>query len=498
MPVTHQNQPSAPSALLPIWAVALLAFALVACQPDNRTPSGEPQAAAPPGPEIVVQPPVGERIVPNTRGEMMMSLAPVAQSASPAVVNVFATRDGTRSQGRVYDDPAMRRFGEGFRGVPRERAEQSLGSGVIVRTDGVVVTNNHVVQGASALRIITADRREFEARIVLSDPRTDLAVLQIEGADQPFPALPFADTRDVKVGDMVLAIGNPFGLTQTVTSGIVSAVARTEVGVSDYSFFIQTDAAINRGNSGGALVDMTGALVGVNTAIYSQSGGSNGIGFAIPSEMVRRVVESALADGRVVRPWLGARVAPVTAGMARGLGLPRPYGVSITQVFPGASADQAGLRPDDIILTVGGIEIFDEQGLRYQFATQAPGAQVPLSVRRGVETIAMTAIAAAPPEGDADARVLSGRHPLDGAVIVTLSPAAAEDAGLDPFLSGVVVRETAAARPDLMRGDIIRAINGRPVRNSAEVEQALRAGRGGQWTIVVERDGQATEYAYRR
>ena len=447
-------------------------------------------------PSIVVQPPVMERVVPSTRGAMMMSLAPVAEGAAPAVVNVFATRFAGRDSSRVYDDPTMRRYGEGLRGVEPERAAQSLGSGVIVRADGIVVTNNHVVQGADSLRIVTSDRREFEATLVLADPLTDLAVLRIQGAEEPFSVMPFADTRGVKVGDMVLAIGNPFGLSQTVTSGIVSALARTELGVSDFSFFIQTDAAINRGNSGGALVDMTGALVGVNTAIYSENGGSNGIGFAIPAEMVRRVVESALDDGRVVRPWLGVRVQAVSASNARSFGLSRPTGVIVAEVYPGAVADTAGIRPGDVILQVGGIEVIDEQGLRYQYATHAPGQTVPLVLRRDGQNVDVATIAAAPPDRQADERVLSGRHPLTGAVVITLSPAAAEHEGLDPFLSGVVVRDTDRPRPDLRRGDIIRSVNGTPVRTTGELERALRAGRAEGWRVEIERNGERSTFNY--
>jgi Do/DeqQ family serine protease len=424
---------------------------------------------------------------------MMMSLAPVVDRASPAVVNVYAAR---RARGpSILDDPVMRRFGEGLQDLPEGRISQSLGSGVIVRADGVIVTNNHVVQGADELKVVLADRREFDARLILSDPRTDLAVLQIVGADAVMPTLPFADTSAVKVGDMVLAIGNPFGLTQTVTSGIVSALARTEVGVSDFSFFIQTDAAINRGNSGGALVDMTGALVGVNTAIYSETGGSNGVGFAIPAEMVRRVVEAAVTEGRVVRPWLGARVEGVTQARARELGLSRPQGVIITAVYPGAAADAAGLTAGDVILRVGPVAIADEQGLRFQFATYTPGMQVPLTVRRNGQEETVLAPAQAPPAGEADARQLSGRHPLNGAVIVTLSPATADERGLDPFLSGVVITQVDGLRRDIRRGDIIRTVNGRSVQSASEVERALSTARG-PITLGIEREGRVVELAY--
>src|SRR5688572_25736402 len=289
------------------------------------------------------------------------------------------------------------------------RVENSLGSGVIVRADGVIVTNNHVIQGAQSLKVVLADRREFDAALVLADPRVDLAVLRINPGNERLPTLPFANTHDAQVGDLVLAIGNPFGLQQTVTSGIISALARTEVGVSDYAFFIQTDAAINRGNSGGALVDMNGALVGINSAIFSDSGGgSNGVGFAIPSEMVRRVVESAVSGGTtVVRPWLGARMQTVNAELARSLNLPRPEGVLVSELYPRSAGERAGLRNGDIILAVAGTEVRDEAAVRYQFATQRPGSRVPLTVLRNGRRMTLTANAEAPPGGTPQARELS-------------------------------------------------------------------------------------------
>ncbi len=432
-----------------------------------------------------------ERIVPASQGQMQLSFAPVAARAAPAVVNVYAQRI-VRQRARLFDDPFFRRYGEGFGGA-RERVQQSLGSGVIVRGEGIIVTNNHVVEGAEALKVVLADRREFDATLVLADPRTDLAVLRIDTRGERLPALPFADTRALQVGDMVLAIGNPFGLSQTVTSGIVSALARTEVGISDFAFFIQTDAAINRGNSGGALVDMNGALAGVNTAIFSQSGDSNGIGFAVPSEMVRRVVESALSGGgRIVRPWLGARVQPVTQDIARSLGLDRPQGVLVADLYPGSSAERAGLARGDVILSVAGAPVFDEAGLRYQFATQNPGARVQLETLRGASRRSLTVAAEAPPGGRAAPRDISGRNPLDGARVLTLSPAAAEEAGLDPFQTGVVIqtitRGRLAARAGLAPGDVVRTINGEAIETSDELLRALNAAQA--WQIEIERNGQ--------
>jgi Do/DeqQ family serine protease len=428
------------------------------------------------------------RATPSSRSEMQLSFAPVAARAGPAVVNVYAQRV-VRSMAR---DPFFGRFSA-------PRVENSLGSGVIVGEGGIIVTNNHVIEGAQALKVVLADRREFDAELVLADQRVDLAVLRINPGGERLPVLPFADTRDAQVGDLVLAIGNPYGLEQTVTSGIISALARTDVGISDYAFFIQTDAAINRGNSGGALVDMNGALVGINSAIFSETGGSNGIGFAIPSEMVRRVVESAVSGGAtVVRPWLGARLEAVTQERARSLGMSRPEGVLVTELYPRSAGARAGLRNGDVILSVGGAEVRDSGGVRYQFATQRPGSRVPLSVLRDGRRITLTANAEAPPGGAPEARSLSGNHPLSGARVVTLTPATAEASGLDPFKAGVFIQELdrrgVAARIGFRPGDIIDEVNGQAIREAAVLDRAMA--QSSTWVIGVERNGQRAELRF--
>ncbi|MDX2274896.1 MAG: Do family serine endopeptidase [Hyphomonadaceae bacterium] len=430
-----------------------------------------------------------ERSVPSSQVQVQLSFAPVASRAGPAVVNVYAQRV-VRSA--LSADPFFGRFSA-------PRIQQSLGSGVIVESDGIIVTNNHVVEGAQALKVVLADRREFDAELILSDPRVDLAVLRINTNGERLPVLNFADTHSLQVGDLVLAIGNPYGLNQTVTSGIVSALARTEVGVSDYAFFIQTDAAINRGNSGGALVDMAGNLVGINSAIYSEGGGSNGIGFAIPSEMVRRVVESAASGGRtVVRPWLGARVQTVDTAIARSVGLPHPEGVLVSELYPRAAGDRAGLQVGDVILSVAGQDVRDEAALRYQFATQRPGERVPVVILRDGQRRTLTANAEAPPGGAPEARELAGRHPLSGARVVTLTPSTAEAAGLDPFASGVFIqaldRAGFAARVGFRTGDIINEINGQPIREAGELDRALASTRN--WVIGMQRAGQRREIRF--
>jgi len=429
------------------------------------------------------------RTAPSNRGEVQLSFAPVAARAGPAVVNVYAQRV-VRSMAR---DPFFGRFSA-------PRVENSLGSGVIVREDGIIVTNNHVIDGAQSLKVVLSDRREYDAELLLADPRVDLAVLRINTRGERMPTLAFANTQsDLQVGDLVLAIGNPYGLEQTVTSGIISALARTDVGISDYAFFIQTDAAINRGNSGGALVDMNGSLVGINSAIYSETGGSNGIGFAIPSEMVRRVVESAVAGGRVViRPWLGARMQAVTQEQASTLGLSRPEGVYVSELYPRAAGERAGLRRGDVILRVAGNDVRDEGAVRYQFATQRPGARVPLLVLRNGRQVTLTAQAEAPPGGAPDPRELAGRHPLSGARVVTLTPATAEQSGLDPFADGVFIQALdnrgVAARIGFRPGDIIDAVNGQPIRDAAQLDRAMA--QSTTWVIGVERNGQRAELRF--
>ncbi|MBI5164634.1 MAG: trypsin-like peptidase domain-containing protein, partial [Magnetospirillum sp.] len=264
--------------------------------------------------------------VPTSRPQMQMSFAPVVRQAAPAVVNIYARRVVRTAVSPLLADPFFRRFfGDSLPpGMSGERVQRSLGSGVIVATDGTVVTNHHVIKDADEVTVVLADRREYEARIVGSDERSDLAVLKLDlPKGETVPVLPFGDSDALEVGDLVLAVGNPFGVGQTVTSGIVSALARTNVGITDFRSFIQTDAAINPGNSGGALIDMSGRLVGINSAIYSKDGGSNGIGFAIPTALVKAVLSGITQTGKVVRPYLGASGQPVTSDIAHALKLAR-------------------------------------------------------------------------------------------------------------------------------------------------------------------------------
>ena len=259
--------------------------------------------------------------------QVQLTFAPVVKRVAPAVVNVYARSVVQAQVNPFFNDPLFAQF---FGATPemRQRVQQSLGSGVIVRADGMILTNNHVVEGGTDIVVALSDKREFKAKVLLADPRTDLAVLKIDTKGERLPVVPFADSDEVQVGDLVLAVGDPFGVGQTVTMGIVSALARTQVSASDYQFFIQTDAAINPGNSGGALVTTDGKLAGINTAIYSRSGGSIGIGFAIPANLARRVVEGVEGGQEAARgvklAWIGASGQPVTSDIAASLGLPVP------------------------------------------------------------------------------------------------------------------------------------------------------------------------------
>ncbi len=439
--------------------------------------------------------------VPADRAEIALSFAPLVARAAPAVVNIY-TRKVVTVRERVnpfINDPFLRQFfGDQFgfgQSVPRERVENSLGSGVIVGETGVIVTNTHVIEGADEITVVLSDRREFPAAIVGRDAKTDIAVLKIDTGGQRLPYLEFGDADALQVGDLVLAIGNPFGFNQTVTSGIVSALARTSVGVSDYGFFIQTDAAINPGNSGGALIDMRGRLVGINSAIYSKGGaGSIGIGFAIPSPMVMAVSRGILAHGRPVRSWLEASGETLAADAAESLGLSHPFGAMIDDVYPGGPADRAGLKNGDVVLSINGCEVQDAAALRYRLATVPVGADATLVVMRRGERLSLTVRLIEPPETPPrDATLIAGRNPLAGAEIANLNPALAEETGLSLGKGGVVIvgvaRGSIAARLGFRPGDRVDMINRRRVDAVAAAVKILGQGSKG-WRVEILRGGE--------
>jgi len=436
-----------------------------------------------------------EKTVPRSKADLTFSYASVVKRAAPAVVNVYVRSRVRQQVSPLQNDPFFRRFFGEQSGAPSDRPQNSLGSGVIVTAEGLVVTNNHVVQseGQADIKVALVDGRELEASVILKDERTDLAVLRIEGGEKEFPHLSFADSDALEVGDIVLAIGNPFGVGQTVTSGIVSALARTRVGVSDYQFFIQTDAAINPGNSGGPLVDMNGLLAGINTAIFTRSGGSQGIGFAIPANMVRVVVNSALRGGKVERPWLGADLQAVTAEIAQALTLDRPAGALVARIAEGGPADKAGLRAGDVIVAVDGRDTSDPQAVLYRFTTKGLGSQAALDViRQGRKRQVSIALSAAPESTPRDLRELEGAHPFAGATVANLSPAVAEELSLSEVV-GVAILETkaysTARRVGLRPGDIIVRLNGETVRSVKQLGE-LVARRARAWDLTLRRGGE--------
>lgn len=421
--------------------------------------------------------------LPNSRSELAYSFAPLVKKVSPAVVNIYTTTTARVQRRLPFPFPGMPQQGN-------DRVQNSLGSGVLVRPDGLIVTNAHVVKGADEIRVVLADRREYEAKLITQDERYDLALLRVEGAEEKFPFLELRDSDSIEVGDVVLAIGNPFGLNQTVTSGIVSAVARSAGGINDSNFFLQTDAAINPGNSGGALVSLDGRLIGINTAIYSQTGGSVGIGFATPSNIVERMISTGTTGGRIVRPWLGVSMQRVTPDLAAGFGLPRPAGLVVKEVYASGPGADAGLKRNDVIVGIREQAIDDEAALRFRLSTLNVGTVVPVKVvRSGKEVVVQLKLAAPPEDPPRDLSLLEGRQPLSGASVVNMSPAVAEEMGLAEWRPGIVIVEVkngAYAARFVRPGDMILAVNGQDVKNVAELKKRVASG---ITSINVGRDG---------
>ena len=439
-------------------------------------PAGRTEAQSPP----LAQP---TRAAPSDPLNMKASFAPVVRRAAPAVVNISAKRIV-----RQQVDPFWQMFGMG---APPNRVEGSLGSGVIVRSDGIIITNNHVIEGGREITVALSDRREFPARVLLVDARGDLAVLKIDAGTERLPVMPIDDSDDAQVGDLVLAIGDPFGVGQTVTNGIISALNRAADPQGGAPMtYIQTDAAINPGNSGGALVDMDGDLIGVNSFIVSRSGGSAGVGFAIPAAMVRRVVEAAAGGGQVlVRSWLGARTQPVTPEIARSVGLSSPQGALVADIWPGGPADLAGLKSGDIILTVNGRPAADPAAVSFAVGAARPGESLALSVRRNEQVIKASLRPEPPPAKPArDEWLVDGRNPFQGATVVNVSPAVAEELGVDAFSSrGVLVINISrgfAMNAGLRPGDVVRRVNGREIGTVADLRGALSSP-AGNWAVTI-------------
>ncbi|MDB5597055.1 MAG: serine protease [Hyphomicrobiales bacterium] len=436
------------------------------------------------------------RVTPETHGQVTLSYSPIVKKAQPSVVNVYASRTEKRQRNALFDDPIFRQF-FGDQQRPGGPTAQSLGSGVIVDASGLVITNHHVIEGMTDVKVALPDKREYEAEIVLRDPRTDLAVLKIKNGGAAFPVMELGDSDALEVGDLVLALGNPFGVGQTVTQGIVSALARTQVGISDYGFFIQTDAAINPGNSGGALIDMNARLVGINSAIFSKSGGSIGIGFAIPVNMVKIVVAAAKGGVRQVRrPWLGATLQAVSKEIAESLGMDRPAGALVADLYPRSPAVDAGLQRGDVITAVDGLAVDDPESFGYRVGVRALGGTVPLSVLRKGKTVTLQVkLAPAPEVPPRETVTITGRSPFGGATVVNISPATAEEFSVEGVKEGVIVTEveegSSAAAVGIQKGDVVVAVNDTKIARTADLRTAAAtSSRQYYWKLTIGRGGQ--------
>jgi len=421
------------------------------------------------------------RQVPDNREQVTLSYSPLVKRVSPAVVNIYTKRVVTRSISPFGRDPFFEQFfGGSFSGLNRQQVESSLGTGLIVDSKGVLVTNAHVVKGAQEISVVLNDGREFDAKVSLADEKSDLAILRVDTKGDALPFAQFKPSENLEVGDIVLAIGNPFGVGQTVTSGIISALARSSLNVNDFNFFIQTDAAINPGNSGGPLVSMDGRVIGINTAIYSRSGGSLGIGFAIPSEMVQSVIaaeKSGATNASAVRPWIGVNGQALNRDIAASLGLKSTNGVLVSSIHKESPARKAGLRIGDVILAVNGRKIND------------PAEDFSI-IRNGKEFV--LAIEARQPPEDPPRRktTLTGNHPLNGVTVGNLNPRVEVELGIDADREGVVVFETSRRSRLVTVGDIIVAINDDEIEDVKDLEKELSQAQGrGVFDITIERDG---------
>ena len=432
---------------------------------------------------------LAETRVPTNEGEVQFSFAPVVKRASPAVVSIFTRRTVPGRASPFAGDPFFSQLFDFGAAAPR--VQNALGSGVILREDGIVLSNYHVTGDADEIRVVLADGREYDATVILADEAADIAVLQLDGA-KDLPALILADSDQAEVGDLVLAIGNPFGVGQTVTSGIVSGLARAGAAIGrGRGYFIQTDAPINPGNSGGALVDMRGQLLGINTSIVTRSGGSNGIGFAIPANLVARYVAAAEAgESTLTRPWAGLAAQPVTADMAEAMGLPGPHGVALTHLHPESPFDKAGLRVGDVLTALGGQPVDGPEELDYRLAVHPLGATVPVDFWRDGKLVEVQLTLAAAPGADTEPVRIGPGTIFEGLALSDLTPALIDRLGLPLSSEGVVVTEVAgpARRTGLEPGDIVVALNGTQLGSAEEFATATGT-QARDWRIDLIRGG---------
>lgn len=443
--------------------------------------------------------------MPASPQQMQLSFAPIVRKVAPAVVNIYTKRNVIERVNPFMSDPFFAPFFEGgrFGGRLRQQVESTLGSGVIIEPEGLVVTNAHVVKGAQQITVVLTDGREFEAKPALVDEASDLALLRLEANGEELPYVSLKPSETLEVGDIVLAVGNPFGVGQTVTSGIVSAQGRSSLDINDFNFFIQTDAAINPGNSGGPLVALDGGVVGINTAIFSRSGGSLGIGFAIPSEMVASVVaaeKAGMSAGGIIRSWLGVTAQTVTGDIASSLGMDRPQGALITALHPASPLAKAGMKIGDVILSVNSKKIHDPSEMKFRMATLSLGDKASMEVmRKGKTSIYEIKVIAPPDDPPRQETPLSGNHPLDGAVIANLNPAVAVELGAVDYEEGVVVlKAPQTGFRVIAAGDILLEINGAAIQRVGDVKATLAKGGGAQgWSFVLRSQGRTRKIVIR-
>lgn len=441
---------------------------------------------------LLAHPAIAATTVPVSNAQVKLSFAPVVRKTTPSVVNIYAKRIISTKSSPFANDPFFADMFKSF-GPPAPRVQSSLGSGVILSSDGLVVSNYHVVGGADQIRVVLNDRREFDADVLLADKQSDLAVLKLRGVSD-LPAIKLRPSKDVEVGDLVLAIGNPFGVGQTVSSGIISGLARSGGAMGNArSYFIQTDAPINPGNSGGALVDMQGELVGINTSILTRSGGSNGIGFAIPADLVASFLQQAQAgNGTFTRPWAGMIGQPVDNSLFEGLGLSRPQGMVVADLHPNSPFAEAGINTGDVITAINGNPVNGPAEMLYHMSVMGTGNAADVAyVSGGTVKHAKVRMITAPDTPARNRRTLTGNSPLDGLTVVRINPAVISETDLAVNAQGVVVMAAhgVAARLGFRRGDILRRVNRLQI---ATVKDAVNAANlaTNRWDVTLERNGQ--------